>query len=76
MVTSFGEYADPNTLKGHVKLNEGVGIKLTRRDDLNAIRIAVELPPGAQTILTAQTGQNRQELSRHLTSSITAWSHA
>lgn len=76
MVQSFGEYSDPNLLKGDVKLSEGIGIKLTRDDANNAIRIAVELAPGAQTILTPQTGENRQELGRHLTSEITAWTHA
>jgi len=73
MVTSFGELADPTTLKGHVKLQQGIGIILTRDDARNAIKVEVELPPGIMTEVTVEEPPNKATNHCNVTIDLAVW---
>jgi len=57
-VSSLGEYLDPTTLTGDVKLKEGVNVTITRDDVNNALVIAAEGASGAPANLTYVTKED------------------
>lgn len=73
MVTSFGEYEDPIKLTGHVKLEEGLGVKLTRDDAKNAIKVEAELPPGIITEVTVEAPTLKATNRCDVTTEIAVW---
>ena len=54
-VSSLGEYGDPTTLIGNVKLKEGVNVTITRDDVNNALVVAAQGASGAPSTLTYVT---------------------
>lgn len=72
-VNSLGEYLDPTTLIGHVKLKEGTNVTITRDDANNALEIAAAAASGAPSTLSYvtklyETAQLPNSIQHHLLS--------